>query len=288
MDFKALGMGVAFAFMWSSAFTSARIIVAHAPPMLTLSVRFALSGLIAIAIAWALGQRMSLTKEQWRATLIFGLCQNALYLGLNFMAMQTVEASLAAIVAASLPLWVAGFGWVLFAERLSGLGLVGLLAGFGGVALIMGSRVTGGADAFGVMLCLIGVLALTFATLALRSASSGGNLWFVIGVQMLVGGAVLLPFGVLFEAPVVEMSWSLIAAFTYTVLVPGLLATWVWFLLVNRIGMVRAATYHFLNPAFGVAVAAILLSEVLSATDLVGVVVATLGILLVQLARTHR
>ncbi|MGB1208376.1 MAG: EamA family transporter, partial [Paracoccaceae bacterium] len=101
MDVRAIAMGLAFAFMWSSAFTSARIIVAAAPPLGSLSVRFLASGLIAIAIAYALGQRARLTPAQWRATVIFGICQNGLYLGLNFVAMQTVEASLAAIVAST-------------------------------------------------------------------------------------------------------------------------------------------------------------------------------------------
>lgn len=286
MDFRAIGMGVFFAFLWSSAFTSARIIVAHAPPLLTLSLRFAISGVIAIAIAWALGQRLNLTREQWRATLIFGLCQNALYLGLNFVAMQTVEASLASIIAASLPLWVAAIGFAAFGERVSWIGGLGLLAGFGGVALIMGSRASGGADLLGILFCLIGVLALSMATLSLRSASSGGNIMFVVGAQMLVGGAVLLPFGLALETIEVTWAWPLFWAFAYTVIGPGIVATWVWFLLVNRIGAVRAATFHFLNPAFGVAVAAVFLSEVLTATDLIGVLIATLGILFVQMDRT--
>ena len=78
------------------------------------------------------------------------------------------------------------------------------------------------------------------------------------------------------------------AAFVYTTLVPGLLATWVWFLLVGRIGAVRAATFHFLNPVFGVAVAAALLGESLGLLDLAGVVIVALGILGVQLARAGR
>ena len=45
MDFRAIGMGLAFAFMWSSAFTSARIIVADAPPLTALALRFLISGL---------------------------------------------------------------------------------------------------------------------------------------------------------------------------------------------------------------------------------------------------
>jgi len=72
---------------------------------------------------------------------------------------------------------------------------------------------------------------------------------------------------------------------TYTTLAPGLLATWLWFSLVARIGAVRAATYHFLNPFFGVAIAAVLLGERLGMMDLVGVAIITFGILAVQLSK---
>ncbi|MEL6642787.1 MAG: DMT family transporter [Pseudomonadota bacterium] len=285
MDIRAIGMGLAFALMWSSAFTSARIIVADAPPLTTLAVRFLISGLIAVVIARAMGQTWRLTKGQMYATILFGICQNALYLGLNFVAMQTVEASVAAIVASSLPLLVALFGWALFGERLPPIGVAGLVAGFGGVILIMGTRIGGGIDLFGLALCGLGALALTFATLAMRGASSGGNVLMIVGLQMLVGSAALAVAGGLTETLEVRWSWQLIAAFTYTTLIPGLAATWVWFTLVNRIGAVRAATFHFLNPFFGVAIAALVLGEALGPADLVGVAIITVGILAVQRAR---
>ncbi|MEO1453354.1 MAG: DMT family transporter [Pseudomonadota bacterium] len=285
MDIRAIGMGLAFALMWSSAFTSARIIVADAPPLTTLAVRFAISGVIAVVIARWIGQSWSLTRGQMYATILFGICQNALYLGLNFMAMQTVEASVAAIVASSLPLLVALFGWAVFGERLPPLGIAGLVAGFGGVVLIMGTRIGGGIDLFGLALCGLGALALTFATLAMRGAASGGNVLMVVGLQMLVGSAALGVAGGLTETLEVRWSWQLIAAFTYTTLVPGLAATWVWFTLVGRIGAVRAATFHFLNPFFGVAIAALVLGETLGPADIVGVAIITVGIGAVQRAR---
>jgi len=129
MDIRAILAGLAFALIWSSAFTSARIIVADAPPILSLSLRFLISGLIGIALARFLGQTWRLTPGQWRATIVFGLCQNALYLGLNFVAMQTVEASLASIIASTMPLAVGFAGWVIFRERLSALGVLGLHRG---------------------------------------------------------------------------------------------------------------------------------------------------------------
>lgn len=285
MDLRALGLGLLFAVMWSSAFTSARIIVAEAPPLSSLSLRFLISGLLGLAIAWALGQSFRLTRGQWRAVILFGISQNALYLGLNFVAMQWIEASLAAIIASTMPLLVALANWVLFSEKTKVLGVAGLVAGTLGVALIMGTRLQGGADPTGIALCIVGVVALTIATLSVRGASGSGNIMAIVGLQMLVGSAMLAPFALALETWDVTWTSRLSLAFAYTTLVPGLAATWVWFLLVARIGATPAATFHFLNPFFGVVIAAALLGEVLGALDVVGVIIITLGILAVQLSR---
>ena len=288
MDIRSILMGLAFALMWSSAFTSARIIVADASPLFSLAMRFLVSGVIGVAIARMMGQSWRLTKKQWYATILFGICQNALYLGLNFYAMQTIEASLASIVASTMPLLVALATWLIFREKLAPMGIVGLIAGIVGVSIIMGSRISQGVDIYGVMLCGIGVLALTFATLAVRGATSGGNFMMIVGLQMLVGSAILLVATALFETVHVNLTMPLVLAFTYTTLFPGILATLIWFMLLDRIGPTRAATFHFLNPVFGVAVAAVLLGESLGPQDVLGVSIVTVGILAVQLSRQSK
>lgn len=285
MDLRALGLGLAFVAMWSSAFTSARIIVADAPAFLALGIRFAISGAMALAIGRALGQRISLGAAEWRAVVVFGICQNALYLGLNFLAVQTVEASVAVVIASLLPIAVAGLGWAVFGERLAPLAVTGLVAGVAGVLVIMAGRLSAGADPLGVAYCVGGLLALAVATLTVRGASARGNLWMIVGLQMLVGSAILLPLSWLLETWEVRWTAPMVAAFWYTVLVPGLAATMIWFVLVGRIGATRAATFHFLNPFLGVAIAAGVLGEAVGLRDLVGVAVVMAGILAVQLSR---
>ncbi len=285
MDLRALGMGLAFAVMWASAFTSTRMIVTAAPPLTALAIRFLLSGLIGVALARAMGQSWHLSRGQWRAVVIFGICQNAIYLGANWIAMQWVEAGLASIIAATMPLMVAGIGWFAFGERLRPLGLAGLVVGLAGVAIIMGGRLTGGSSVTGIALCFGGALALAVATLTVRGASTGGNLLMIVGLQLLIGAAALSVAALLFEPFHVEWSPRLVVAFVYTLLVPGLLATLVWFKLVGRIGAVRAAAFHFLTPFFGVAIAALMLGERLGAFDLIGVAVIMAGILAVQLSK---
>ena len=285
LDLRALALGLSFVFLWSSAFTSATIIVTYAPPFATLALRFAISGLLALAIGWAMGQRFTLDRSTIKAIIGFGILQNIVYLGFNFVAMQSIEASVAVIVASTLPLLVALASWIIFRERLRPLAVIGLVLGIAGVVLIMVPRVQAGIDPIGVMLCVVGVLALTGATLLVRGASSSGNVMMVVGLQMLVGGAGLLVLSVFVETWEVSFTWLLVAAFTYTTLFPGLLATIIWFQLIARVGATRAATFHFLNPFIGVAIAALVLGEVLVLRDLVGVLIIMVGIYAVQSAR---
>ena len=282
---RSILMGLVFVALWSSAFATARIIVAHAPPLTALAFRFAISGLLAVALAYALGQSLRLTRGQALSVLVFGLCQNAIYLGLNFIALQWVEASLAVIIAAAMPLLVAALGWAFRGERISPQAAAGLAAGFLGVALIMGTRVTGGADPVGILLCVLGALALAVATLTLGGAASGGNVLMVVGLQMLVGSAALAVIALATEPFHFAPSAAFWAAFVWQILGPGLAATLIWFRLVGDIGTIRAAAFHFLNPAFGVIVAILLLGESLHGWDVIGIAVTMIGILLVQRAR---
>jgi probable blue pigment (indigoidine) exporter len=284
MDIRSILIGVAFVAMWSSAFATAHIIVAEVPPFTTLTVRFAISGLIAVTIARALGQSWRLTSAQTISVVIFGICQNALYLGLNFTALQWTPASVAAIIASSMPLIVAALGWAFRGDKLPPLGIAGLIAGFAGVILIMGTRVQGGVQPSGILLCIGGAIALAVATLSVKGASSGGNLLMIVGLQMLVGSLTLAPLA-LFETPPATISTRALLAFAYQILIPGLAATILWFTLVARIGTVRAAAYHFLNPFFGVAIAAWLLAEPIVWQDIAGVAIIMAGIYAVQRAR---
>jgi drug/metabolite transporter (DMT)-like permease len=279
-------MGVAFAAIWSSAFTSAKIALADAPPFLLLGARFLVAGLTAVALAALLGQRLPREARVWRLILIFGVCQNSLYLGLNFLAMTRVPAGLAAIIASALPLVVAALSRAFLGERLPALGLAGVATGFAGVLMIMGGRVAGGVDPLGVAFCLAGCVALAAATLAVRGLSAGSGMLMAVGLQMLVGAATLAPVGLVFERIAdVRPTLPLLLAFLYTCFVPGVIATLIWFRLVERIGATAASAFHFLNPALGVAVAAALLGERIGWVDVAGVAVVTAGIAAVQLSR---
>ena len=108
--------------------------------------------------------------------------------------MQWIEASLAAIIASSMPLLVALLGWLFLRQQLSIIGVAGLGIGFLGVTLIMGFRLNTGISELGLIYCVLGAVALSIATLAVRNTNSEGNLMVIVGYQMLIGGASLSIF----------------------------------------------------------------------------------------------
>tara|TARA_B110000967_G_C18832365_1_gene534770 strand:+ start:471 stop:1037 length:567 start_codon:yes stop_codon:yes gene_type:complete len=184
-----------------------------------------------------------------------------------------------------MPLIVAFLGWIIFRDRLKPLAIFGLVLGFIGVLIIMNTRIQNINDLGAIILCVLGAISLAIATLSVKNATSGGNLWIIVGYQMIIGSIALLPFALLLEEINIAWSFKLIIAFFYTTLIPGLLATWVWFVLVSKVGAVKGATYHFLNPFFGVLIAYIILKESIGLSDYIGVIVVSVGIIIVQISR---
>ena len=73
-------MGLTFILFWSSAFTSAKILVSNSPPLLVLGIRFLLTGTIGILINNIFFNKIKLNRNNWKFILLFGICQNTLYL----------------------------------------------------------------------------------------------------------------------------------------------------------------------------------------------------------------
>ena len=134
------------------------------------------------------------------------------------------------------------------------------------------------------------VLALLISAIVMfaigRPRMDAVALMMIVALQMAVGAVVLaIPAAAMEWGQPIEWSWQLVIAFLYTVIAPGIAATFIWFLLVGRIGAIRAATFHFLSPIFGVTIAALLLGERFGFSDVIGAVIVAAGILMVQMAR---
>jgi drug/metabolite transporter (DMT)-like permease len=272
-----------FCLLWSFAFVAGKIGVTDCPPLILLTARFSLAGVLILGISAIRRDAWSLS---WRDTLVFallGVANNALYLGLGYTGLQTVSAGLGALIVSANPVFTAGLAALFLGEPLTGRKVAGLALGILGVAFIVWHRMSVGTDSLhGILFTLASLASIVAGTILFKVLAPKGSLWLGNGVQNLAAGIALLPVAASFASvddivPSARLLW----AFAFLVLGGSILAYRLWFHLLKVCGATAASAYHFLMPPLGMLFAWIVLGEHVEVKDLLGIVPVALGIYLV-------
>jgi drug/metabolite transporter (DMT)-like permease len=247
--------------VWGSTYLGIMVAIRTLPPLLMASVRFLIAGAILYAFAARRGAARP-TGRQWLAAAVVGAALLLVGNGGVAWSEQRIDSGIAALLVATIPLWIAFFDGVFGRRRLSPAQVVGLVAGLGGVALLVGSP-GGGIDWIGAVGCLVAALGWAAGSVYARGASVSSDLLLVAGMQMLAGGVLLAVAGLgTGEASALQApSPASLGALAYLVVVGSLVAfsSYVWLLKVAPTPIV--ATYAFVNPVIAVALGAVFLGE---------------------------
>jgi drug/metabolite transporter (DMT)-like permease len=244
--------------VWGSTYLAIRIAIETLPPFLMGGVRFLVAG--AILFAWAVrrGDRLQDApgRAQWVAATIVGA---GLFLGGNggvVLAEQRIPSGVTALLVATLSLWMALLGWLVYGERPARRALVGLPIGFAGTALLVGPVDASGIDPIGASMCLVASLCWAAASLYSRHAPLPSRTAVSTGMQMIAGGAVMLLAGVargeLAYVDPTTFSTRSVAALVYLVVAGSLLAFSAYAWLLRAAPMPLVATYAYVNPVVAV------------------------------------
>ena len=277
--------------VWGSTYLAIRVMVETVPPLLGAGVRFLVAGVVMVA---ALSFRGPVRPT--RAQLLSALLVGILLPGANAVvsvAEQEVPSGLAALLIASVPLWV-----VLLrrasGERVSGAGVGAVLVGFAGVALLIRpGEQSGDATVLGLA-AVVGAALMwasgSFASPRLRLPSDP---LVSTGWQMLLGGLVCLVVGLAVgEAPEVdpaEFSTRSIVALLYLVAVGSWFAFTAYAWLLQNAPIAKVATYAYVNPVVAILLGWLILDEVVTPTTIVGAAVIVVSVaLVVRIESTRR
>src|SRR5499433_658850 len=274
---------VTFCLLWSSAFAAAKAALIDCPPLLLVMARCLLAGGLTLAIAAARPGAWRVSRRDFGVLILLGLANNALYLGLNNLAMQSIAAGVAALIASANPVLTAVLATVVLGERMTWRKAIGLGLGVVGVAIVVQHRIAIGADApVGIAFVVAALLALVTGTILFKRLRPGSGLWIGNGIQNLVAGLAVAPFAFAFESVSdVVPTWRLLWAVAFLVLFVSILAYVIWFHLLTVIGPSAASAYHFLMPPLGVLFGWVLLAEHVELSDLTGIIPITIGVYLV-------
>ena len=270
--------------IWGSTYLAIRYAVETTPPFLMAAVRFIISGGFLYGLRRFNGDPRPKAGE-WRSAAIIGIF---LLLGGNggvAWAEQFVTSSLAALLVATVPLWMVLIDTFRPAGQQPGLmSVAGILIGFVGVVLLIGSAASGADTAN-----LLGAAALIFASLSWATGSIYGkraklpaSQLLGTGMEMLAGGVALMLVAIVlgewssFDVAMVSRRSALALAYL-TVIGSSAFVAYVWLLRVAPTPLV--ATYAYVNPLVAVLLGYFLAQEpmtlrtLLAATLIIGSVV---------------
>jgi drug/metabolite transporter (DMT)-like permease len=285
-------MLLTLAAIWGASFMFIKIGVRELAPATLICFRLGLGALTLLPVALAAVGPRELWRELRAAAVplaIVGLLNSALPISLLAWGEKRIDSGLAAVIQASAPLFTALLALRFSREEVvSGSRLVGLLVGFGGVALLVGAQPSGD---------ILSALAITFtafcyAVAALYSARALAHVQPLVTAFGALGFAtlMLLPFAIV-QPPDSVPGWKVTGSLLALGVVGTGLAYLLYYALLAGAGASRSILITYLVPAIALAYGAVLLDEPVTVAGLAGLALVLGGVALgtgvVRLARAR-
>jgi len=280
-------------FIWGSTYLAIRIAIESLPPFLMAGVRFLIAGGILYGWARARGAERP-GGGLWRTAGISGTLMLACGNGAVVWAEQFVPSGMVSLLVATVPLWIVLQDWGWGRGGRPGAGVMfGIFWGLVGVAfLVTGSEIgrAGPRDLLGGILVLGGACAWAAGSLVARYGARPRTASLGNGMQMLVGGGVLLLAGILrgegSHLSAGLISWGSVLALAYLVVFGSLVgfSSYIW-LLGNTTPAV-ASTYAYANPVVALLLGWALAGEPLSARTIFSAFVILSAVMIITTRRS--
>jgi drug/metabolite transporter (DMT)-like permease len=268
--------------VWGSTYLGIAVAIRTMPPLLMLAARFLVAG--ALLYVWARRRAVPRpTLRDWRKAAVSGGLLLLGGTGAVAVAEQTIDSGVAALLVASMPLWLALFD----RKALRPSTVLGLALGFGGVGLLVSP--SAGVFHPASLIVLGGAISWAIGSLLSRG-TSGADPALGSGMQMLAGGALIVVAGLARgEAADLQVpSWASLGALAYLALFGSLVAftAYTWLLRNARTSLV--GTYAFANPIVAVLLGFAFLGEPLTWTTAIAGSVIVAGVALIVTPKRER
>ncbi|MCP4248174.1 MAG: EamA family transporter [bacterium] len=273
--------------VWGSTYLAIFFAIETLPPFLMAGVRFLVAGVVYYAVV-RVKQGYRPTAGNWRAAAVVGTLMLVGGNGMVTWAEQTVPTGLAALLIATVPLWMSLLDWLFFGAPRPAIGVaVGLLLGLFGVALLIGPGKVGGGqvDPAGAVALMAACCFWSLGSLRSRRAALPASPFLSAAMQMIAGGGALLALGtVTGEWDRVDLGALTLKsglALLYLIVFGSIIAltAYVWLLRVTTSS--RVATYAYVNPVVAVVLGYFVVGEALSGHTLAAAAMILAAVLLV-------
>jgi drug/metabolite transporter (DMT)-like permease len=266
--------------IWGSTYLGILLAIQSIPPLLMAGTRFLLAGLI-LYFGARLGGAARSKPGDWRTALIVGACLLLCGNGGVTLAEQYVPSGLAALLVATVPLYIMLLSWLVGISPRPGLvKVLGLAGGFVGVGILVGPALRFSATGesphawIGMSILLCSSLIWSAGSLYSRHAGQTGSPFLAAGQQMLCGGGLLiiagLATGELRHLDPSHITMVSLGAFVYLVLIGGIIGYVSYAWLLRHCDPAKVATYAYVNPIVAILLGTLFAHETLTLRTLIG------------------
>jgi drug/metabolite transporter (DMT)-like permease len=272
-----------FICLWSGAFIASRAGLPDISPLLLLTVRFVIAGVLLLIVVslWRPARWRDL-RGRWGAVLIAGVLMNGGYLGAAHIAMGEITGATMALVGSLQPVMVAALSGPLLGDRFRPVQWLGFALGTAGVALVAGINVMALDTGPGIIWAAIAVSCMVAGTLVYSRFARGAPAAHANAVQLLAGAVFCGVMMALFEDVHVTWTFASVGALTYAIFGVSLGSMGLYLYMLNSGTAGKVAANFYLTPGLTAIFGFVLLGETLPPTALAGFAMAMLGIWLVQ------
>jgi drug/metabolite transporter (DMT)-like permease len=266
-----IALGIVY-LVWGSTYLAIRVGVEHLPPLLLAGTRYVIAGALLYPIARRASAATPATAngaarpgaKAWLACAVVGLLLLFAGNGGVSVAETRLPSGVAALLVATVPLWMIVFAWPVEHQRVTVRAAAGLAIGLVGVAVLVGAGLSGGGMS-GVFIVLGASAAWGLGSVLSHRLPVPGDAMLAAAIEMLAGGVVLLAVAAA-TGEFSRVHWSAVPATSWIALAyligPGsILAFTAYGYALSHLPVPTVSTYAYVNPVVAVLAGIVFLGE---------------------------
>jgi len=296
-----IALGVVY-LVWGSTYLAIRVGVGHLPPLLFAGTRYVIAGALLYPIARRAASRGRGAAQDgaaqdsarpgaraWLAGAVIGILLLFAGNGGVTVAETRLPSGFAAVLVATVPLWMIVFAWPMQHQRISLRSAAALAVGLGGVIVLVGGGTASG-HISGVILVLGAAAAWGFGSVLSHRLAVPSHAMLAAAIEMLAGGVVLLAVGA-GSGEFARVHWSSIPATSWIALAyligPGsILAFTAYGYALSHLPVTTVSTYAYVNPVVAVLAGIVILGEQFTWREGLGAALVLVSVI-ITLRRSH-
>ncbi len=289
MALRRVGLFLLLSFLWGTAFVAISAGLEDIPPVLFAAVRYDIAGLILLVyVVLVADPWRPRGRAEWMTVLIGAVLVIALYNAFLFIGQQGVTSGVAAILIAMNPILATGFSRLLLPdERLSLVGTLGLVVGFGGVGLVVAPdpSTIADRDVIASGFVFLAATCVALGSVLMERENSDVSTEVTVAWACVLGAAVL--HGVSFGLPTesvghIDATLGAMVAILYLSVFASALGYFIYFDLLGRLGPIEINLVSYAAPVFATVFGWLLLHEPLTVQPLLGFLLISCGFVLLK------